>query len=254
MSFTGSTEVGRTLMRQADEHLLRVSMELGGNAPFLVCDDADLDVAVEQAMVAKMRNMGESCVAANRYHVHTSVAGEFARRLADRFGALRLGRGTEDGVDVGPLIDSDQQRKVAELVDDATGKGATPLVGGSAPGGVGHFYSPTVLTGVPNSADMLRTEIFGPVAPIYEFAELDEGIAAANDSHWGLVAYLFTSNVENALRLTERLEAGMVGVNRGLVSTPAAPFGGIKESGIGREGGFEGIEEYVETKYAALNP
>ncbi len=254
MSFTGSTEVGRTLMGQAAEHLLRVSMELGGNAPFVVCDDADLDVAVEQAVLAKMRNMGESCVAANRYHVHASVADEFARRLADRLGALTVGRGTEDGVDVGPLINDEAQRKVADLVDDATGKGAKALVGGSAPDGPGHFYSPTVLTDVPESADMLRTEIFGPVAPIYPFTDLDEGIRAANDSHWGLVAYLFTQNLEKALRVMERLQAGMVGINRGLVSTPAAPFGGVKESGIGREGGFEGIEEYVETKYAALNP
>jgi succinate-semialdehyde dehydrogenase/glutarate-semialdehyde dehydrogenase len=253
VSFTGSTPVGKTLMEQASKHLLRVSMELGGNAPFLVFADADLDAAVEQAVIAKMRNIGESCVAANRFHVHQSVADEFASRLAERLGAMKVGRGTEDGVQVGPLIDDIQRSKVAELVDDAVGKGAKVLTGGERVGDRGYFYAPTVLAGISDDATLLREEIFGPVAPVKTFATDDEALAAANDSEYGLVAYVFTSDVKRAIRVTEGLDVGMVGLNRGLVSNPAAEFGGVKESGFGREGGREGIEEYVYTKYVAVD-
>ncbi len=253
MSFTGSTPVGRTLMQQASEHLLRVSMELGGNAPFVVFDDADLDRAVEQAVVAKMRNMGESCVAANRFHVHESVADEFAARLGERLGSLRVGRGTENGVEVGPLVDAGQRTKVVELVDDAVSQGAKVVAGGAAPDRDGYFYEPTVLSGVPESAQMRREEIFGPVAPVYPFRTEQEGVAAANDTEYGLVAYVFTENLRRAVRVAEGLEVGMVGLNRGMVSNPAAPFGGVKESGFGREGGFEGIDEYLSTKYVAVD-
>ncbi len=253
MSFTGSTPVGRKLMEQASEHLLRVSMELGGNAPFVVFDDADLDHAVEQAVIAKMRNMGESCVAANRFHVHESVADEFAARLGEQMGALRVGRGTDDGVDVGPLIDADQRSKVVELVDDAIGQGAKVVTGGGAPDRAGYFYEPTVLSGVPESAQLRQEEIFGPVAPVYPFRSEEEGVAAANRTEYGLVAYVFTDSLRRAVRVAEGLEVGMVGLNRGLVSNPAAPFGGVKESGFGREGGFEGIDEYLSTKYVAVD-
>ena len=253
VSFTGSTPVGKKLMEQASTHLLRVSMELGGNAPYLVFDDADLDAAVEQALIAKMRNIGESCVAANRFHVHESVAADFAERLAKRMGAMKVGRGTEDGVEVGPLIDDTQRSKVAELVGDAVGKGATVLTGGEKVGGRGYFYAPTVLTDVTDDATLLREEIFGPVAPIKTFRTEAEAIAAANDSEFGLVAYVFTSDVKRSLRVVEALEVGMVGLNRGLVSNPAAEFGGVKESGFGREGGREGIEEYLATKYVAVD-
>ena len=253
LSFTGSTEVGRTLMEQASKNLLRLSMELGGNAPFIVFDDADVDDAVSGAMIAKMRNIGEACTAANRFHVAAPVADEFAAKLAERMGAMKVGRGTEDDVEVGPLIDDSQRSKVAELVEDAVGKGARAVVGGHARDGAGYFYDPTVLADVPEDANLLKEEIFGPVAPVRGFTDEDEAIAAANDTEFGLVAYVYTSNVKRALRVAERLQTGMVGLNQGIVSNPAAPFGGIKQSGFGREGGAEGIEEYLETKYVAVN-
>ncbi len=253
LSFTGSTEVGRTLMAQASEQILRVSMELGGNAPFLVFDDADLGAAVDGAMIAKMRNIGEACTAANRFHVADAVAGEFAERLAERMGALKIGRGTEEGVEVGPLIDADQLDKVAELVDDAVARGARVLCGGERVDGPGHFYKPTVLADVPADARMLKEEIFGPVAPIVGFGSEEEAIAAANDTEFGLVAYLYTEGQKRAMRVCERLETGMVGLNQGMVSNAGAPFGGVKHSGIGREGGGEGIEEYLEIKYVAMS-
>jgi succinate-semialdehyde dehydrogenase/glutarate-semialdehyde dehydrogenase len=253
VSFTGSTPVGKKLMEQASGHLLRVSMELGGNAPYVVFDDADIDAAVEQAVIAKMRNGGESCVAANRFHVHESVADEFADKLAKRLGAMKVGRGTEEGVELGPLIDADQRDKVAELVDDAVGKGANVLTGGDRVGDRGFFYAPTVLSSISDDATLLREEIFGPVAPVKTFASEDEAITAANASEYGLVAYLFTRDIKRAIRVTEALEVGMVGLNRGLVSNPAAPFGGVKESGFGREGGHEGIEEYTSVKYVAVD-
>jgi succinate-semialdehyde dehydrogenase / glutarate-semialdehyde dehydrogenase len=253
LSFTGSTEVGRALMAQASEQILRVSMELGGNAPFIVFEDADLDAALEGAMVAKMRNIGEACTAANRFLVADSIAEEFAQRLAEQMGALKIGRGTEDGVRVGPLIDSEQLDKVADLVQDAVGRGATALCGGERIDRAGHFYPPTVLTGVPDDARLLHEEVFGPVAPIRIFSSQDEAVAAANDTEYGLVAYLYTSDLQRAFTVSERLETGMVGLNQGLVSNAGAPFGGIKRSGFGREGGPEGIEEYLETKYVAMN-
>jgi succinate-semialdehyde dehydrogenase/glutarate-semialdehyde dehydrogenase len=253
LSFTGSTEVGRKLMEQASNGLLRVSMELGGNAPFLIFDDADLDAAIEGALIAKMRNIGEACTAANRFHVAGSVADEFAERMGERMGAMKVGRGTEDDVDVGPLIDDDQRGKVAALVDDAVGKGARAIVGGSKVDGSGYFYEPTVLGDVPKSADLLREEIFGPVAPVATFDSEEGAIAAANDTEFGLVAYVYTRDLKRALRVCEGLETGMIGLNQGMVSNAAAPFGGIKQSGFGREGGAEGIEEYLETKYVAVN-
>jgi succinate-semialdehyde dehydrogenase/glutarate-semialdehyde dehydrogenase len=253
LSFTGSTEVGRTLMGQASKTLLRLSMELGGNAPFLVFADADVDAAVEGAMLAKMRNMGEACTSANRFHVAGSVADEFTEKLARRMGALTLGRGTEDGVDVGPLIDATQRDKVADLVTDAIGRGATAVIGGQARDGAGYFYNPTVLSGVPEDAELRQNEIFGPVAPIFDFAGEEEAIAAANDTEYGLVAYVFTRDLKRALRVCEGLQTGMVGLNQGIVSNAQAPFGGVKQSGFGREGGMEGIAEYLETKYVAVN-
>jgi succinate-semialdehyde dehydrogenase/glutarate-semialdehyde dehydrogenase len=240
-------------MAQASDNLLRLSMELGGNAPFIVFDDADIDSAVQGAVIAKMRNIGEACTAANRFHVAGSVADEFAEKLANKLGSMKVGRGTDDGVEVGPLIDDNQRSKVSELVEDAVGRGARALVGGHARDGAGYFYDPTVLTEVPDDARLLREEIFGPVAPVKGFADEDEAIAAANDTEFGLVAYVFTSDLKRALRVCEKLETGMVGLNQGLVSNAAAPFGGIKQSGFGREGGPEGIEEYLETKYVAVN-
>jgi succinate-semialdehyde dehydrogenase / glutarate-semialdehyde dehydrogenase len=253
LSFTGSTEVGRSLIEQSASQVLRVSMELGGNAPFLVFADADLDAAVEGAVLAKMRNFGEACTAANRFHVHESVAEEFAVRLAERLGAMKVGRGSEPSTDVGPLIDAKQRAKVAELVDDAVGRGARVLLGGHALDGPGYFYEPTVLAGVPEGAGALREEIFGPVAPVASFADDEQALAAANATEYGLVAYLYTRDLERAFRMAEGIETGMVGLNQGLVSNPAAPFGGVKQSGFGREGGFEGIGEYLETKYVALS-
>jgi succinate-semialdehyde dehydrogenase/glutarate-semialdehyde dehydrogenase len=252
LSFTGSTAVGRTLLEQAADKVLRTSMELGGNAPFVVFGDADLDAAVDGAMTAKMRNMGEACTAANRFLVHRSVADVFADRLAERMAALRVGRGTDDGVQVGPLVDATSREKVVELVDDAVGHGATVRVGGDAVDGPGWFYRPTVLTGVPLDARLTKEEIFGPVAPISVFDTDEQAVAAANDTEFGLVSYLYTENLSRALRVGEALESGMVGLNTGLVSNPAAPFGGIKQSGLGREGGSVGIDEYLETKYVAV--
>jgi succinate-semialdehyde dehydrogenase/glutarate-semialdehyde dehydrogenase len=252
LSFTGSTGVGRLLLEQCAEKILRTSLELGGNAPFIVFDDADLDEAVEGAMAAKMRNMGEACTAANRMYVQSSVIDEFGRRLAARMGALSVGRGTEAGVTVGPLIDRAGLRKVEALVADAVERGATVLTGGSAPGGDGYFYPPTVLTGVPRDATMADQEIFGPVAPLTPFDSEAEVIAAANDTEYGLVSYLFTNDLRRALRVAEALETGMVGLNQGVVSNPAAPFGGIKQSGLGREGGAVGIDEFLETKYIGI--
>ncbi|MBV9453691.1 MAG: NAD-dependent succinate-semialdehyde dehydrogenase [Rubrobacter sp.] len=253
LTFTGSTPIGRQLMEQASERLLRVSMELGGNAPFLIFEDADIDDAVAGAMVAKMRNVGEACTAANRFHVAGSVADEFAEKLAEQMGSMKVARGTEEGAEVGPLIDEDQRSKVSELVDDALDKGATALVGAEKIDGHGYFYRPTVLNDVPKEADLRYEEIFGPVAPVFSFGSEEEAIAAANDTEYGLVAYVYTSNLSRALRVVEGLEVGMVGLNQGMVSNAAAPFGGVKQSGFGREGGYEGIEEYLETKYVAIN-
>ena len=252
LSFTGSTEVGRRLLEQCAEQIVRTSMELGGNAPFLVFADADLDAAVQGAMVAKMRNIGEACTAANRFYVHADVVDEFSRRLAERMGSLRIGRGSEEGVQVGPLIEAKARDKVQHLVDDAVARGARVLVGGESMDGPGYFYRPTVLVDVPPDAEMASTEIFGPVAPITPFASEDEVLATANGTPFGLVSYVYTNDLHRALRVCERLEAGMVGLNQGLVSNPAAPFGGVKHSGLGREGGTVGIEEYLETKYVAI--
>jgi succinate-semialdehyde dehydrogenase/glutarate-semialdehyde dehydrogenase len=253
LSFTGSTEVGRKLIEQSAEQILKVSMELGGNAPFLVFEDADVDDAVEGAVIAKMRNIGEACTAANRFHVADAVAGEFAEKLAGQLGEMKVGRGTEEDVEVGPLIDEDQRSKVEELVGDATAKGAKAILGGSRREGAGYFFDPTVLADVPPKATLLKEEIFGPVAPVASFESEEDAIAAANDTEYGLVAYVYTSDLKRALRVCEGLETGMVGLNQGMVSNPAAPFGGVKHSGFGREGGREGIDEYLETKYLAVN-
>jgi succinate-semialdehyde dehydrogenase/glutarate-semialdehyde dehydrogenase len=254
LSFTGSTEVGRLLLTQCAEQIMRTSMELGGNAPFLVFADADLDAAIEGAMVAKMRNVGEACTAANRFYVHADVVAEFSCRLAEQMGSLRVGRGTDEGVQVGPLVEAKAREKVQHLVEDAVAGGAQILVGGGPLDGPGYFYRPTVLVDAPPDAELTRTEIFGPVAPITTFTDEQQVLAAANDSPFGLVSYVYTSDLRRALRVCERLEAGMVGLNQGLVSNPAAPFGGIKHSGLGREGGTVGIEEFLETKYVAVGP
>jgi succinate-semialdehyde dehydrogenase/glutarate-semialdehyde dehydrogenase len=253
LSFTGSTEVGRKLIEQSAEQILKVSMELGGNAPFLIFEDADLDAAVEGALLAKMRNIGEACTSANRFHVAEGVAEEFSKRLAEQMGELKIGRGTEEDVKVGPLIDDDQRSKVAELVDDAVEKGAKAIVGGHKRDGQGYFYEPTVLGEVPDDARLLKEEIFGPVAPVTTVSSEEEAIAKANDTEYGLVAYVYTRDLKRALRVCEGLETGMIGLNQGMVSNAGAPFGGVKQSGVGREGGNEGIHEYLETKYVAVN-
>jgi succinate-semialdehyde dehydrogenase / glutarate-semialdehyde dehydrogenase len=253
LTFTGSTEVGRKLVEQSAQGLLRTSMELGGNAPFIVFGDADVDAAVEGAVIAKMRNIGEACTAANRFHVADRIAGEFSEKLAAKLGAMKVGRGTEEDAKVGPLIDDDQRSKVAELVRDATGKGARAIVGGRELDGAGYFYEPTVLGGVTGDARLLKEEVFGPVAPVIGFDDEDAAIAAANDTEYGLVAYVYTNDIKRAFRVCEKLETGMVGLNQGMVSNPAAPFGGVKASGYGREGGPEGIDEYLEIKYIAMN-
>jgi succinate-semialdehyde dehydrogenase / glutarate-semialdehyde dehydrogenase len=253
LSFTGSTEVGRSLIEASAKQVLKTSMELGGNAPFLIFEDADLDAAVEGALLAKMRNIGEACTSANRFHVAESIREEFQGRLAERMGSLKLGRGTEEDVKVGPLIDQPSREKVAELVQDALDKGATRVVGGEIPDGRGYFYPPTVLGGVSEDARVFREEIFGPVAPVGSFESEEQAIARANDTEYGLVAYVFTRDIKRALRVCEGLETGMVGLNQGMVSNAGAPFGGVKHSGIGREGGREGLEEFLETKYVAVN-
>ena len=253
LSFTGSTEVGRKLIEASAHQVLKTSMELGGNAPFLIFDDADLDAAIDGALLAKMRNIGEACTSANRFHVAEPVQEEFQRRLAEKMGALKLGRGTEEDAKVGPLIDEPAREKVAELVQDALDKGSTCVVGGEIPDGRGYFYPPTVLGDVPQEARVFKEEIFGPVAPVGSFASEEEAIDRANDTEYGLVAYVFTRDIKRALRVCEGLETGMVGLNQGMVSNAGAPFGGVKQSGIGREGGKEGLEEFLETKYVAVN-
>ncbi|HEU5241576.1 MAG TPA: aldehyde dehydrogenase family protein, partial [Ornithinibacter sp.] len=252
LTFTGSTAVGKRLVEQSAEQLLRVSMELGGNAPFLVFEDADVDRAVDGAMLAKMRNIGEACTAANRFFVHESLAEEFSTKLAGRMGALVVGKGTKKGVDVGPLITPAAREKVDELVQDAVDRGARLLTGGRAVPGRGNFYEPTVLADVPSDSRCLSEEIFGPVAPVATFTDDADAVAKANATEYGLVGYLYTDDQNRMLRVAEAMEFGMVGVNTGIVSNPAAPFGGVKQSGFGREGGFEGIDEYLETKYVGI--
>jgi len=253
LSFTGSTEVGRKLIEAAAKNVLKVSMELGGNAPFLIFDDADLDDAVEGALLAKMRNIGEACTSANRFHVAESIAEPFAEKLAEKMGALKVGRGTEEDVKVGPLIDEPSREKVAELVQDALDKGARAVVGGGSLDGAGYFFEPTVLGRVTDDARVLKEEIFGPVAPVTGFDSEEAAIAKANDTEFGLVAYVYTRDMKRAIRVCEALETGMIGLNQGMVSNAGAPFGGVKHSGIGREGGNEGIEEFLETEYVAVN-
>ncbi len=253
LSFTGSTEVGRMLLKQAADYVINCSMELGGNAPFLVFEDADIDAAIEGAFLAKMRNGGEACTAANRFYVNEQVAGEFSAKLAARLSALTVGPGLDDGVDLGPLVNADTRSKVAELVDSAAGDGARVVTGGHAPDRVGYYYQPTVLDSVPAGAGILSEEIFGPVAPIVRFTDPEQAIALANDTEYGLVSYLYCGDLRRSLQVAEALEAGMVGINRGVVSDPAAPFGGVKQSGLGREGAHEGLLEYTETKYIAVD-
>ena len=252
LTFTGSTEVGKKLVESSAHGLLRTSMELGGNAPFVVFDDADVDAAVAGAMLAKLRNGGEACTAANRFHVHNSVIEEFTEKFVAAVQETRLGAGADPDTTLGPLINAEQLDTVSELVEDAVTKGAQVRTGGKAPGGPGYFYPATVLSDVPSGARILSEEVFGPVAPIIGFDTEEQGLAAANDTEYGLVAYVYTRDLDRALRIAEGLESGMVGINRGVISDPAAPFGGVKASGFGREGGTEGIEEYLSTKYIAL--
>ncbi|GAA3816559.1 NAD-dependent succinate-semialdehyde dehydrogenase [Sphaerisporangium flaviroseum] len=252
LSFTGSTEVGRVLLGEAADQVINTSMELGGNAPFLVFADADLDLAIEGAMVAKMRNAGEACTAANRFYVESSIAEEFGRRLAERMSALTVGPGTEEATQVGPLVNQEAVDKVESLVRGAVEEGAKAVIGGTRPDRPGFYYDPTVLVNVRPDSSILREEIFGPVAPVVTFEEEAEAIRLANDTEFGLVAYVYTGDLARGLRVSERLESGMVGLNRGLVSDPAAPFGGVKQSGIGREGGHEGMLDYLEAKYIAV--
>lgn len=252
LSFTGSTPVGQKLIAQAAEGVLRVSMELGGNAPFVVFEDADLDKAVDGAMLAKFRNIGQACTAANRFIVHESVAAEFSQRVADRVRAMNVGRGTEDGVQIGPLIDDRAVAKAQELVGDAVERGARILAGGNALEGPGTFYEPTVVEGVVPGSAILREEIFGPVLAISTFSDEDEAVRLANDTEYGLVSYVFTQDLARGHRMIDRLETGMMGLNVGVVSNAAAPFGGVKQSGMGREGGLEGIHEYLNVKYTLI--
>jgi succinate-semialdehyde dehydrogenase/glutarate-semialdehyde dehydrogenase len=253
MSFTGSTEVGKILLKSASDQVLRTSMELGGNAPFLVFSDADLESAVEGAMVAKMRNVGEACTSANRFYVANSLAAGFAERLAERMSSLKIGNGLEEDVKVGPLINEAGRSKVSGLVEDMVKQGSRVITGGERVAGQGYFYEPTVVLDVPDGARAMREEIFGPVAPICTFEDESQAIEWANRTEFGLVAYLYTRDLGRAIRVSEALEAGMIGLNAGIVSNPAAPFGGVKQSGIGREGGREGIHEFLETKYVAVN-
>jgi succinate-semialdehyde dehydrogenase / glutarate-semialdehyde dehydrogenase len=252
VSFTGSTEVGRKLLREAADNIVKPAMELGGNAPFIVFEDADVDAAIDGAMVAKMRNMGEACTAANRFYVHEKVHDEFARKLTIKMSALKMGNGLDEGTTLGPLVNKDGRDKVIELVEDAVSKGAQVLTGGKLPEGPGFFYPATVLTNVSDDAKMLNEEIFGPVASIQTFKTESEAIERANDTEYGLVAYLYTKDLSRGLRVSEKLDFGMVGLNRGLVSDPAAPFGGVKQSGLGREGAQEGMKEFLETQYVSV--
>ncbi len=253
ISFTGSTEVGRILLAKAAEKVVNCSMELGGNAPFIVLDDADLDVAADAALVAKIRNAGESCIGANRFYCHSSLIDEFANRLAQKMGKLKVGPGLDDGVDVGPLVNASTRDKVEQLVDEAVGMGADVLTGGKRPDRPGFFYEPTVIVNIPDEAEILHTEIFGPVATIVPFDTVDEVVEMANDTIFGLAAYVCGRDVGRALAVAERVEAGVMGINRGFISDPAAPFGGFKQSGIGREGSQEGLHEFLETKYIAVD-
>ena len=253
LSFTGSTEVGRVLLREAADQVVNCSMELGGNAPFLVFADADLDAAVDGAMIAKMRNAGEACTAANRFFVESSVAAEFSRRLAARMAVLRVGPGNDEDTEVGPLVNEESAAKVAALVDGAVADGARVVLGGSRPDRAGYYYEPTVLLDVPRTSGILGEEIFGPVAPIVTFTDETDAVRMANDTEYGLVSYVYTGDLARGLRLSEALDSGMVGLNRGLVSDPAAPFGGTKQSGLGREGGHEGMLDYLESKYIAVS-
>jgi succinate-semialdehyde dehydrogenase / glutarate-semialdehyde dehydrogenase len=253
VSFTGSTDVGRKLLREAADNVVKPAMELGGNAPFIVFEDADIDAAIEGAMIAKMRNMGEACTAANRFYVHEKVHGVFTKKLTDKMAALKMGNGLDDGVALGPLVNAEGRDKVKELVEDAVKKGAKILTGGKAPGGKGYFFPATVLDNVPDDAAMLNEEIFGPVASIQTFKSEDEVIRRANDTEYGLVAYLYTQDLGRGMRVSEKLDFGMIGLNRGLVSDPAAPFGGVKQSGIGREGAHEGLMEFLETQYVSVS-
>jgi succinate-semialdehyde dehydrogenase / glutarate-semialdehyde dehydrogenase len=253
LSFTGSTEVGRSLLQTAAQTVTNCSMELGGNAPFLIFEDADLDAAIEGAFLAKMRNGGEACTAANRFYLHEAVADEFSSRFAQRLAGLKVGPGLDDGTDLGPLVNSDTRSKVASLVADAIKTGGRVVTGGQAPDRRGYFYEPTVLDEVPADAGILDEEIFGPVAPIVRFTSQDQAIALANGTEYGLVSYLYTADLRRALQVAEALEAGMVGINRGVVSDPAAPFGGVKQSGLGREGAHDGLLEFTETKYIAVD-
>jgi len=253
VSFTGSTEVGRKLLHEAADNVVKPAMELGGNAPFIVFEDADIDAAIDGAMIAKMRNMGEACTAANRFYVHEKVQDEFTKKLTAKMAGLKMGNGLDDGVALGPLVNQEGLDKVVELVDDAVGKGAKVLTGGKKPDGKGYFYPATVLSNVSNDAKMLNEEIFGPVASLQTFKDEAEVIKRANDTEYGLVAYLYTKDLGRGLRVSEKLDFGMIGLNRGLVSDPAAPFGGMKQSGLGREGGHEGMMEFLETQYVATN-
>jgi succinate-semialdehyde dehydrogenase/glutarate-semialdehyde dehydrogenase len=253
VSFTGSTEVGRKLLHAAADSVLKPAMELGGNAPFIVFEDADVDAAVDGAMIAKMRNMGEACTSANRFYVHEKIHDEFAKKLSARMQALKMGNGLDDGVAIGPLVNAETRDKVKDLVADAVKKGAKVATGGTPPNGAGFFYPATVLTEVPDNARMLREEIFGPVAALQKFKSEEELVKRANDTEYGLVAYLYTKDVSRGLRVSEQLDFGMIGLNRGLVSDPAAPFGGMKQSGIGREGAHEGLMEFLETQYISLS-
>jgi len=253
VSFTGSTEVGRKLLHSAADSVLNTAMELGGNAPFIVFEDADIDAAIDGAMIAKMRNMGEACTAANRFYVHEKVQDEFAKKLTAKMAGLKMGNGLDDGVALGPLVNAEGRDKVIELVDDAVSKGAKILTGGKRPDGTGYFYPATVLSNVPDNAKMLNEEIFGPVASLQTFKDEAEVIKRANDTEYGLVAYLYTKDLGRGMRVSEKLDFGMIGLNRGLVSDPAAPFGGMKQSGIGREGAHEGLKEFLETQYISVS-
>lgn len=253
LSFTGSTEVGKILLRKAADQVIHSSMELGGNAPFLVFEDADMDAAIEGAMIAKMRNGGEACTAANRFYVQRGISAEFSKRLSQRMSAMKVGAALEESTDCGPLINAKSVTRIARLVDDAVRRGARIACGGAAVDGPGFFYPPTVLVDVPETADIRREEIFGPIAPIYTFDTEDDAVRSANDTPFGLVSYVYTRDLERGLRVSEKLEAGMVALNRGLVSDPAAPFGGVKESGLGREGAHHGMRDFMEAKYIATN-